>query len=238
MKNLKNTWFLTHPIDLEHKQYVLLDFLKSVNQDIKKDDIYNPVKRIFSLTKEMVSVKNWMNPERDSTKYITDQTQGLIDFFKNSDFTEDEKDEIKKITESSLDVLFQYIELGIELWKNVEKRIKAFDLNKYPSENSYGILILRNMATDELFNYVWYNAESTQNQGIVMKKVASKNNFFSLNYEFIVHEIIQEVNFEKISSPRVTIMEISEDCNPDSMIVKIAKELFVNGFTGKQKQKI
>ena len=60
-----------------------------------------------------------------------------------------------------------------------------------------------------------------------MKKVNLLNNYYSLSYEFLIHEVIQTIGLDLKECPRTIIMEIEEDFNKDSVILKIAKELFV-----------
>ena len=55
MKNLSPIWFLKSPIDVEHKHYILLDFLPSVSSEIRDKKIYSPVKRIFNIIKELIT---------------------------------------------------------------------------------------------------------------------------------------------------------------------------------------
>lgn len=40
MKKLQDTWFCESPIDFEHKQYILLDFLQSVSEDFSLLKLY------------------------------------------------------------------------------------------------------------------------------------------------------------------------------------------------------
>jgi hypothetical protein len=187
MKELSKTWFLNHPIDLEHKQYLLLDFLKSVNTEIKKDEIYHPIKKIFSLTRELSIFKSWLiNKEKTWSSEISAE---ILNFYLSCSFSNEEEEELVKILNFSLEVLYKYSELGLDLWKGVEKRIKAFDLDNGNGEKTYGVLIFRNMATDEIFPYLW-SSEIENPKGVMMKRVNLTNNYFSMTYEFIVHEII------------------------------------------------
>jgi len=235
MKELSKTWFLNHPIDLEHKQYLLLDFLKSVNTEIKKDEIYHPIKKIFSLTRELSIFKSWLiNKEKTWSSEISAE---ILNFYLSCSFSNEEEEELVKILNFSLEVLYKYSELGLDLWKGVEKRIKAFDLDNGNGEKTYGVLIFRNMATDEIFPYLW-SSEIENPKGVMMKRVNLTNNYFSMTYEFIVHEIIQEIGMRNIKNLRVTVMEIQEDCNQDSIIIKIAKEMFVREISSGKNQKI
>lgn len=235
MKNIKKTWFLNHPIDQEHKQYILLDFLQSVNKDIKENEIYYSIKKIFSLTKELSLFKRWMKDQGKTIPQGADPE--IYDFFNSCLFSLDEQNEISTILDSSLEVLYKYSELGIELWRSIEKRIRAFDLQKGEVDKTFGVLIFRNMATDQIFTYLWSRGDFENSQGVIMKKVNLRNDFFSMSYEFILHEILQEIGIRKISNMRITVMEIQEDCNEDSIILKIAKELFVGEMESAQSQK-
>ena len=43
----------------------------------------------------------------------------------------------------------------------------------------------------------------------------------------MIHEVIQSVGLDLKDCPRTIVMELAEDFNKDSVILKIAKELFV-----------
>lgn len=230
MKDLKTTWFIQHPIDQEHKQYVLLDFLKSVNQDISKEDIYYPVKKIFSLIKELTFIKVLMEEKDVDLSKASKRMKSLWEIMQESDFSKEDKLECLQILDSSLGILYKYADLGMTLWRNIERRIKVFNLpvmRKNP-HSEYGILLFRNMATDEIFPYFWQAGQTgIGSRGTIMKYISIPNPYFSLSYEFSVHEIMKTMEFGRGQEPLITIMEVSEDFNRDSVILKIAKELFI-----------
>ena len=129
-----------------------------------------------------------------------------------------------EIVEISLASLYRYADLGASIWKNIEQRIKFFEIPNTKKNSNYGILFLRNMATDEVYSYWWSFGGS---KGVLIKKVNLLNNFYSLSYEFLIHEVIQSVGLDLKDCPRTIVMELEEDFNKDSVILKIAKELFV-----------
>jgi hypothetical protein len=228
MKDIKPTWFLQDPIDSEHKQYVLLDFLKSVNEDIKKDNIYHPIKKIFSTIKELTLMKRVIEKGEVEFEFLNKREKMILSYYENLIATKEEVDEIKNIIDISLASLYRYADLGTSLWKNIENRIKAFELCPDYKKNTFGVLILRNMATDEIHPYWWSKGESKESgPGVMMKKIPLLNSYYSLSYEFLIHELVNTIGIKHIEGPRVTIMEISEDFNKDSVILKVAKELFI-----------
>lgn len=227
MKDIKVTWFLDQPIDSEHKQYILLDFLKSVNKEIEKDNIYYPIKKIFTLIKDLRVMDLILDEKSLAPEEMGKREKIIFDFYKELNLSEEENIELKEIVEVSLGCLYRYAELGTNLWKNVEKRINTFSFAGENQSNDFGILILRNMASDEVHTYWWSRYKSAiTSSGILMKRVNLLNSYFSLSYEFIVHEMMQNLGMKALN-PQVTVMEISEDFNVESNVLKVAKELFI-----------
>ena len=227
MKDIKVTWFLDQPIDSEHKQYILLDFLKSVNKEIEKDNIYYPIKKIFTLIKDLRVMDLILDGKSLAPEEMDKREKIIFDFYKELNLSEEENIELKEIVEVSLGCLYRYAELGTNLWKNVEKRINTFSFAGENQSNDFGILILRNMASDEVHTYWWSRYKSAiTSSGILMKRVNLLNSYFSLSYEFIVHEMMQNLGMKALN-PQVTVMEISEDFNVESNVLKVAKELFI-----------
>lgn len=227
MKDIKVTWFLNQPIDSEHKQYLLLDFLKSVNKEIEKDNIYYPIKKIFTMIKDLRVMEVVLDGKEFSVETLGKRERIIVEEYLSLNLSDEEKVELKEIVEVALGCLYRYAELGANLWKNVEKRITTFNFSGEAQSKDFGVLILRNMASDEVHTYWWSRYTSpVSSDGILMKKVNLLNSFFSLSYEFLVHEIMQNLGM-KVLNPQVTIMEISEDFNRDSNVLKVAKELFI-----------
>jgi hypothetical protein len=61
----------------------------------------------------------------------------------------------------------------------------------------------------------------------ILKKIHLKNSFFSLNYEYIYHEILNEINLDTKYSPQFYVVEIYENFEENSGIYKLAKEKFI-----------
>jgi len=64
--------------------------------------------------------------------------------------------------------------MGINLWKDLESRIKMYSLEIQDPEKDHGITIFRNMSTDEVFPYWWKRTEMKLGdqikKGIMLKK--------------------------------------------------------------------
>lgn len=226
MKNLSPVWFLQSPIDVEHKYYILLDFLQSVNLEIKNKRVYSPIKRIFTLIKELNHFTNSGSILIEDQRMTENEKKILL-----TPLTLEESQEVEQIVKNSLKILYKYADLGINLWKNIEGRIKIFNLGISQDTKDTGITIFRNMSTDEVFSYWWKKTEmrigEEKKRGIVLKKVPILNNKYSMSYEFIVHETLDSMGIRNGSSFPCTVIEISEDFDLNSEIFKIAKEKFI-----------
>ena len=71
----------------------------------------------------------------------------------------------------------------------------------------------------------------------MLKKIPLRNPHFSLSYEFIAHEAIETLGLKPNVDPEIDIMEIYEDFNEDSVILKIAKELFIREINNEQRER-
>ena len=231
MKNLSPVWFLKSPIDAEQKHYILLAFLQEVNKEIKINNVYSPIKRIFSLIKELDYFIKSDSLDGFKKLSLTEDDKLIIDFYSKNLISKEDRKELDSIAKSALKILYRYADMGINLWKDIESRIKMYSLEVQDPDKDHGITIFRNMSTDEVFPYWWKKTEikleSQTKKGIILKKIHIPNSYFSMSYEFIMHETMVSLGLKNGGKITCTIIEISEDFNQNSEIFKIAKEKFI-----------
>jgi len=231
MKNLSPVWFLKSPIDIEQKHYILLAFLKEVNEEIKKNNIYSPIKRIFSLIKELDYFIKSESLDGFKKLPLSEDDKAIVDFYSKNPISKEERQELDSITKISLKILYKYADMGINLWKDIESRIKIYSLEVQDPDKGSGITIFRNMSTNEVFPYWWKRTEMKLGdqikKGVILKKIYIPNSYYSMSYEFIMHETMVSMGIKEGGRIPCTIIEISEDFNQNSEIFKIAKEKFI-----------
>jgi hypothetical protein len=88
------------------------------------------------------------------------------------------------------------------------------------------------MVTDDIIAYYWQGSVTLKTtegnkQICVLKRIHLKNKKYSMNYEFIYHEILEEFSIEKKVSPELYVIEIYENFDENSEIYKLAKEKFI-----------
>ena len=224
MKNLSPVWFLKSPIDTEHKHYILLSFLQEVNKEVKRNNIYSPLKRIFSLIKELDYFLKSESLDGFKKLNLTKEEEEIINYYSLNPISKEEKEELDSIAKSSLRILYKYADMGINLWKDIESRIKIYSLEAQNLDKTNGITIFRNMSTDEVFPYWWKKTEMKLGDqiksGIILKKIYIPNRYYSMSYEFIMHETMVSMGIRDGKKIPCTIIEISEDFNQNSEIFR------------------
>ena len=92
------------------------------------------------------------------------------------------------------------------------------------------------MVTDIIEAYRWQGSvilktAEGDKEVCIMKRIYLKNKTFSINYEYIYHEILETSQDEKRKSPELYVIEIYENYNENSEILKMAKEKFIEKIT-------
>ena len=115
---LDTNWILQEPIDLEHKQYVLLDYINKVDKDFDNFKLYPSFQELSVHIANLGSIKK-------RSKYITLNRKPediddeiLIDDLKyhNLNYGEETKDEILKIIKYSESKLTDLFLIGKSIW--------------------------------------------------------------------------------------------------------------------------
>jgi hypothetical protein len=241
-KKLSPIWFLKEPLDPEHKEYVLLDYLKSVSKDLNEENCYSVIREVSRIVKTLNEYKE--SGKIDSIKkFLKKEDLDFTEKLLKKELTKEESSSIEEIVEKSLETLYGYSEICLEILKGEESKIKIFRIQskfEQGDENKSGIVIIRNMVTDKLINYyfksqVTMKTEDGDKEIYILKKIHIKNPFFSLNYEYIYHEILNDFNLDNGILPSLYVIEIYENFEEDSEIYKIAKEKFI-GVISKDEQ--
>lgn len=240
-KNLSPIWFLKDPLDPEHKEYVLLDYLKSISKGLDQTGCFSVARGISRLIKAMNDYKK----DGEIGEFILELLKkDDIEFLENlitKGISEKDSEVIKIIIDNSLETLYGYSEICLEMIKEEESKIKIFKIqSKFHSSlkgEDSGVVIIRNMITDNILNYffkthVILKMEDSDKEIFILKKAPIKNQTFSLNYEYVYHEVLNEFSLDSVSFPHLYVIEIYENFDEESEIYKIAKEKFIETVSG------
>jgi hypothetical protein len=241
MKNISPIWFIKDPIDPEHKEYVLLDYLKSISKNLNSDNCYSILRSVSKIIKSLNEFKDTRKISKRVLNQIKAEERIYAEKFMFDDLVDSDKTIIIDIVESSLETLYEYSEVCLEILKQEESKIRIFRVNSkinsaYTEKPNSGILVVRNMITDKIISYYWQGSVTLKTQDgdkeiCVLKRIHLKNQTFSLNYEYIYHEILEEFSSEKKISPELHVIEIYENFDENSEIYKLAKEKFIESVS-------
>jgi len=236
-KNLSPIWFLKSPLDSEHKEYVLLDYLKTISKDLSHENCFAVIREISRIIKALNDYKANKKIGDRTIKLLRKEDKKFMEDFLSRELLKEDSAILEEIVQNSLDTLYEYSEICLEMLKEEETKIKIFKIqSKFDppiKKNDSGILIIRNMVTDKILNYffraqVTMKTEDGDKEVFILKKVPIKNTFFSLNYEYIYHEILNEFSLNSGYFPHLYVIEINENFEEESEIYKLAKERFID----------
>lgn len=239
MKHLGPVWFLEPPFDYEHKNYILLDYLKSKSESLDPEVIIESLKGISYIVRNLNSFKSNSCLPDGTIRVLNEHDRETYRNAKDLNSDDPALLELEKIIDNSLDLLYSFSEVCMRIVEEEQEKIKIFRLgtrfDKKINQKRSGILLVRNMITDEIISYYWketkVESESSEKDVIVMKKINLANKYFSISYEYLYHEVLIEISSDKGYSPILYVTEIYEDFGNKSPILKIAKERFVQILT-------
>lgn len=145
MLKLSNNWFLENPLDVEHKQYILLSYLKNVNDSFDKNKLYPFLAELVYHCNNLLQIKySKQKLSKDFKKNIVgfDFTKMIIlyeDIFNQSL----ELTYIDDIIELSIPLMNNCINKGKIIYDMVESEIIITELTKMSLLDKKGYFIIK-----------------------------------------------------------------------------------------------
>jgi hypothetical protein len=232
MKSLSPFWFLDEPIDTEHKQYVLLDFLQVLQGDLKDRSLRRCVREIFIRIEDLKYFKKTMNLSPERIVPLTNKEKDKLNrFLSRNDLTEI-LPKVLNVIEDSQEILYKFGKEMLTILQSMENLVEVKELvppvNQKTDSKNFSLFLIRSTQTDRIDAYLIKESSILQDgeslQGIIMKKVRMETGYkFSSDYEFIIHEVLDKIESVGVT-PRVFVAEIDADFDNNEELTKIAKE--------------
>jgi len=121
MKNLQPYWFLQDPIDAEHKYYILMDFLQSVETDLGEKKYSEQIQKI---TRVYNDIKNFQKFNKLSDRTVKNMTNDEIEKAHELITLVDGNDEIELILDGTLEVLENFMQKINPYLEEIEKSLE------------------------------------------------------------------------------------------------------------------
>lgn len=152
MKSLQPYWFLQNPIDAEHKYYVLMDFLQSVEKDLDQKKYSEQIQKI---TRVYNDIKNFQKTNRLSDKTLRSMTQNEIDKINELTILNQNEEEIDYILDGSLEVLDGFFDKINPYLEEIERSIRFKIHNDDIFTKDKGFVVMRNNKDKKMKIYSW-----------------------------------------------------------------------------------
>jgi hypothetical protein len=124
---LSPIWFLKDPLDAEHKEYVLLDYLKSISKDLNQKNCLSTLKEISRLVKGLNQYREQRSFSNSQMKILKKSDISFLKKFEETK-TKEDSETIDQIIDRSLETLYRYSEICLELLKKEESKIKILKI--------------------------------------------------------------------------------------------------------------
>jgi len=152
MKNLSPYWFLKDPIDTEHKYYILMDFLQSVEKDLGEKKYSDQIQK---LTRVYNDLKSFSKTQRFTDKTIKSLTQDEIDRIKEISDLNSDNYVVEEIVDYSIILLEEFISKVTPYLEEIEKSLNFKIINEKILCKDRGYVILRNNKDKKMKIYSW-----------------------------------------------------------------------------------
>lgn len=195
MKSLPKFWFASAPIDLEHKQYVLMDFLTSVKDDFTLDFLYPWLSEVQKQYLELSAFKHERNQLKEKFKTIKgfNFEKMCIEYEYDTSWITRDFQEVDSIVEFSIPKFQYWVNKGTKLFDSVSNQMKWEIIGLIPNYKDEGYFILH-VEDRDIFVYRYkvehIIVEEENYFGISTDMVDFHRSRFK-NYEDIKHDLIK-----------------------------------------------
>lgn len=224
MKNISPYWFLKDPIDLEHKYYVLMDFLQSVEKDLgdkKYSDQIQKLNRVYN------DLKNFQKFKKLSDKTIRSLTQEEIEHVnllaKNAINIG-----VSEIIRNSIEKLDDFIKGISPYMREIEKSLDFKIINDDAVRKDRGYVIIRNNKNKKMKVYSWVfsivKVDETEQVGLLLCELLEPLPLYTRSNKKIYDFFISEIkNFSK-GSDCFIVVDLEKSKGEDEISFDLMKE--------------
>lgn len=188
---LNPIWFILQPIDFEHKQYILLDYLQKVEKGFKLNNLADYLfetryhaKNIecFNTIRSLVELRDVPSP--------TDEQRAYFKSIATKPDSDPELVEALRISKWALKKLQETIKAGSKVFKRIESNLRMYPLGQ-PMDKNTGYLLLRYAGSDvcECYKFI-YDTTFKEVSFTLFKyyEMPGKMDFLDVKQEVLIEE--------------------------------------------------
>lgn len=189
MKQLSETWFCESPIDLEHKQYVLLDYVQAVKEDFSLFKLYPDLGDII---KHIQNIESF----RKQQKFVLERMKKPVGYnwqtneiiYEDAEPTPQLK-EVNDIIDYALPNLNHWRERGQEIYDTVEKLMRWRTIGIIPGEY-----------VDEGYFMIRMDRKTRSYRYKIEKMIMNQESYWGINLTLVDESNIRFTTYENIKN--------------------------------------
>lgn len=142
-KQLSPVWFMKKPIDLEHKQYVLLDYMQEVSRSFDNEELEPYFDAVRSHVKNLDTFLTIRGILKTSSYEFTEEDTADMEYVMQLSDNHPDMQEVYSIVKWSLKELKELQKKGTNIWKYVESVLSMSYIGNRPRKISKGFMFVR-----------------------------------------------------------------------------------------------
>ncbi len=233
MESLSPNWFIDAPLDAEHKQYLLLGYLQSVQQHFDKKQLYPQLGDLLTHYRNIVQFRG--NKAALQMAFPERLTEIDLNNFKLA-FEKAVADDslmlsINDILNFSIPKLKESIEQGKEIYDGFESHITLKPVGIVPLYLEEGYLLLRlspiPKSAINVYRYqiTLFENENNRYRGIHTQYVATYEYSLSNQYEHIKKDLVSKMVY--LPNPLVFALETNTELPLEETLLPIARRKLI-----------
>lgn len=143
MNKLNPAWFVSRPIDLEHKQYVLMAYIRDAETSFMSNQIrpfFEDVRGQIKNLESYISIRGILKTDAYN---LSEKEQEDITYIMSLPDNHEDQIEVNKIVKWSLKKLLSLQKTANELWRVVEDSLSMSFVGSKPKKIKGGYLFIR-----------------------------------------------------------------------------------------------
>jgi hypothetical protein len=154
---LDTDWLFKAPIDLEHKQYVLLNYFQKLNERFDKFEVYPSFIELslhFANIRTLIGENQMISTDKKFEYYDDELLISDLKYSKIPELSLDEVEQYKEILKYTAPKIYDYFNIAKSIWVLVNENISiSLKRNKNELHKKQGYFYFLNKKEDTL--YVW-----------------------------------------------------------------------------------
>lgn len=225
MKSLHPYWFLQSPIDTEHKYYVLMDFLQSVENDLDQKKYSDQIQKITRIYND---IKIFKETNRLSDKTLRGMTQGELLKINELTLLNKNDHEISNILENSLELLESFINKIDPYLEEIKNSIKFKIHNGNIFSRDKGFIVMRNNKDKKMKIYSWLfsviKVDDTDQVGLLLSELLEPIPVYTKSDKIIYDFFKREINLFPKNSHCFIVADLEKSKSETEISFDIIKD--------------